>query len=313
MTPTTARELVSAATSRLAAAGVEGPRFDAELLLAWALDVSRPSLVASLGEHVVETDASRFEGAVVRRAAREPLAYISGMKGFREIELAVDRRVLIPRPETELLVEVVKAVRPSRILDVATGSGAVALALADELPGASVIATDSSPDALDVARSNASRLGLAERVVFIQADLLQSVGSGCGADIGTEADAGLDTGLDTRLDTGLDAIAANLPYVRSGEIEHLQPEIAFEPRGALDGGEDGLDLVRELVRQIREGGSLKPGGLVALEIGDDQGPATATILETAGFEAAEIHRDLTGRDRVVSARQPAQRPSGTDR
>lgn len=305
MTPTTARELISAATSRLAAAGVEGPRFDAELLLAWALDVSRPSLVASLGEHVVAADASRFEGAVVRRAAREPLAYIIGMKGFREIELAVDRRVLIPRPETELLVEVVKAARPGLILDVATGSGAVALALADELPGAAVIATDSSPDALDVARSNADRLGLTERVVFIQADLLQSAGSGRDAYIGIEAD--------TRLHAGLNAIAANLPYVRSGEIEHLQPEIAFEPRGALDGGADGLDLVRELVRQIREGGSLKPGGLVALEIGDDQGSATAMILETAGFEAAEIHRDLTGRDRVVSARQPAQRPSGTDR
>lgn len=277
---TTARELVAAAENRLAEAGVEGARFDAELLLAGLLGVSRPELAAALSTPADAATAAAYEDRVARRAAREPLAYITGVKGFRSIELAVDRRVLIPRPETELLVEVVAAARPSEVLDVATGSGAVALALANELPEASVLATDISEDALDVARANAERLGLAGRVSFAHADLL--------------------AGVEGRFD----ALAANLPYVRAGEIDGLQAEIAFEPRGALDGGEDGLDLVRALVAQARERGVLEPDGVIALEIGDDQGPATAAILSESGFASAEIHRDLAGRDRVVSAREP---------
>lgn len=276
----TARELVSAADSRLAAAGVEGSRFDAELLLAEVLGVSRPALIAALGEDVSAANAVRFEDFVARRAAREPLAYITGVKGFRGVELAVDERVLIPRPETELLVAVVKTGRPCGILEVATGSGAVALALAHELPDATIVATDVSKEALEVARANAARLGLDRNVSFVESDLLGGI------------------------DGAFDAVAANLPYVCSGEIDGLQPEIGYEPRAALDGGEDGLDLVRELARQARERGVLKPGGLIALEIGDDQGPATVGILERAGFTGAEIHTDLAGRDRVVSATKP---------
>lgn len=274
----TARELVAAAESRLAEAGVEGARFDAELLLADVLAVTRPTLVAALGEPVPPSAATRFEDHIARRAAREPLAYITGVKGFRGIELTVDRRVLIPRPETELLVAVVKTDRPCEVLDVATGSGAVALALAHELPDGTVVATDISAAALEVARANAERLGLDDRVSFIRSDLLAEV------------------------EGSFDAIAANLPYVRAGEIDELQPEIGFEPRGALDGGPDGLDFVRELARQVSERRALKAGGLFALEIGDDHGPATARILEEAGFAEVEIHRDLTDRDRVVSAR-----------
>jgi release factor glutamine methyltransferase len=229
-----------------------------------------------------------FESALGRRAAREPLAYITGEKGFRRIVLRVDRSVLIPRPETELLVDVVKDAAPARVLEVATGSGAVALALADELPSVSIMATDVSPEALEVAAGNARRLGLGDRARFLRADLLDGV------------------------EGRYDAIAANLPYVRAGEIDTLQPEIAFEPRGALDGGPDGLDLVRALVAQIAAGFAygevsrriLAPGGLVALEIGDDQGPATARILTDAGFEHVVIHQDLTGRDRVAAARAP---------
>lgn len=271
------RALTDDAEAALAAAGVDSPRLDAELLLAHALKVARPELVAGLAPPAGTGERRRFGELVARRASREPLAYITGTKGFRGIELAVDSRVLIPRPETELLVEVAKAARPGRALDVATGSGAVALALADELPGCEVLATDASADALAVASANAAALGLDGRVRFARHDLLDGV-----------------TGT-------FDVIAANLPYVAAGEIDALQPEISrFEPRVALDGGVDGLDLVRRLV--LHASRRLNPGGLLALEIGDAQAVETARILEDAGFTGAENHRDLAGRDRVVSAR-----------
>lgn len=271
------RALVDDAEAVLAEAGVETPRRDAELLLAHVLKLKRPELIAGFASPAGAPERRRFGELVVRRAAREPLAYITGTKGFRAIELFVDRRVLVPRPETELLVEVVKAARPSRILDVATGSGAVALALADELPECDVLATDSSTGALAVAAGNASALGLDGRVRFSRHDLLNGV------------------------DGSFDAIAANLPYVVASEIDTLQPEIScFEPRAALDGGADGLDLVRRLARAAPQ--RLKLGGLIALEIGDTQGAAAIRILQAAGFTGAEIHQDLAGRDRVVAAR-----------
>ncbi|MGH2906730.1 MAG: peptide chain release factor N(5)-glutamine methyltransferase, partial [Solirubrobacterales bacterium] len=212
------------AESQLASAGVETPRLDAELLLASAMDASRSEVVAGLAPDPSPEQLTRFEAAVERRAAREPLAYIVGSQGFRRIELDVDGRVLIPRPETELLVAVVKVGRPCGILDVATGSGAVALALADELPDATIVASDVSAEALAVARANAGRLGF--EIDFVESDLLASV------------------------DGVFDAIAANLPYVARGELAGLQPEITdYEPALALDGGEDGLDLVRALAPQ----------------------------------------------------------------
>lgn len=271
------RSLVADAAAALAAAGVESPRLDSELLLAQVLNVSRPELISGRAVAADAGERRRFGELVARRAAREPLAYITGRKGFRAIELAVDPRVLIPRPETELLVEVVSAQQPLNVLDVGTGSGAVALALADELPRCSVLATDSSDAALAVARANAASLGFEDRVRFARHDLLNAV------------------------EGAFDAIAANLPYVVSGEINALQPEISdFEPRTALDGGADGLDLVRRLAAQAPS--RLKPGRLIALEIGAAQGPATARILRDAGFVDAEIHQDLAGHDRVVSAR-----------
>lgn len=273
------RSLAADAAAALAAAGVDSPRFDSELLLAHVLNVSRPELIAGQAIAVSSGERRRFGELVARRAAREPLAYITGRKGFRMIELAVDERVLIPRPETELLVEIVRAQRPLSVLDVATGSGAVALALADELPQCTVLATDVSDEALAVARANAASLGFGDRVRFARHDLLDAV------------------------DGAFDAIAANLPYVASGEIDTLQPEISdFEPRAALDGGADGLDLVRRLAVQAPS--RLKPGKLIALEIGEAQGLATARILQEAGFVGAEIHQDLAGLDRVVSALAP---------
>lgn len=270
-----ARALIDRGAKRLAEAGIDTPRLDAELLLAAAAGASRSEVIAGLAS--VDGAEAAFEAMVDRRARREPLAYITGSQGFRRIELQVDSRVLIPRPETELLVAVIKRDRPCGILDVATGSGAVALALADELPDANVTASDISDDALDVARTNAAKLGL-ERVRFVHSDLL------------------------TAIDQTFDAIAANLPYVEAAEIDTLQVEVArFEPRLALDGGVDGLDLVRRLAAQAPD--RLKPGGVLALEIGLGQADRTAAILREYEFEEIEKHEDLTGIERVVSGRQ----------
>lgn len=272
----TARSLIDSGAARLAEAGVETPRLDAELLLADAAGASRSGVVAGLVE-IDPPAQERYGRMLERRSAREPLAYITGTQGFRRIELAVDKRVLIPRPETEVLVAVAKRDRPCGILDVATGSGAVALALADELPDATVTATDVSLGALELAAENAARLGLTH-VHFIESDLLSAVSG------------------------EFDAITANLPYVEAGELDELQPEVArFEPRLALDGGADGLDLVRRLAAQAQT--HLKPGALIALEIGLGQAQVTATILEGYGFIEIEQHRDLAGIERVVSARK----------
>lgn len=260
------------AIRRLEAAGVDTPRLDAELLLAEACGCTRGDVVAQTIEPTAEQLAD-FDSLIARRAAREPLAQITGRKGFRNIELAVDRRVLTPRPDTELLVAVAKVDRPCGILDVATGSGAVALALADEMPDATITAADISKDALDVARANAERLG--SKVTFIQSDLLDAV------------------------DGVFDIITANLPYVTTVELSTLQPEITeYEPRLALDGGIDGLDLVRRLAADAPA--QLRPGGMLALEIGAEQGSATAEILRANGFENVEVHKDLAGLDRVVT-------------
>ncbi len=167
------REALGAAVDGLVAAGVEDPRLDAELLLGEAMGCDRAALVADSGAEVPAGAARAFGELVRRRLRREPVAYILGRKGFRGIELAVDRRVLVPRPETELLVEVALGRAPTRVLDVGTGSGAIALAVADELPSCEVTATDTSSAALEVARANAEHLGLADRVTFAEGTLTE--------------------------------------------------------------------------------------------------------------------------------------------
>lgn len=271
-----ARALIDDATRRLESAGVDTPRLDAELLLAAAAGATRSEIIAGLLDPSPAA-ADTYAAWIDRRVKREPLAYITGTRGFRRIDLQVDPRVLIPRPETELLVAVIKRDRPCGILDVATGSGAVALALADELPDATITASDISADALEVARANAEALGT-KAIAFVKSDLLEQV------------------------EGSFDAIAANLPYVEAETIAGLQPEVAtYEPRLALDGGADGLDLVRRLATQAPA--ALKPGGLLALEIGAGQAAATETILEAAGFTDLESHKDLAGIERVVSGRK----------
>jgi release factor glutamine methyltransferase len=264
---TSVRDALDSAVIALEAAGCDTPRLDAELLLASALSVSRAALITSPSRELEPDEARAFMDLAARRRGREPVAYILGEKGFRRIVLAVDPRVLVPRPETEFVVEAALALpEGARVVDVGTGSGAIALALKEERPDLSLVATDVSADALDVARANATRLGL--EVEFLHGDLLQPL-----------------TG-------GVDAVLSNPPYVAAGD--RLPPEIGFEPREALYGGADGLDVIRRLVKEA-EGIPF-----VALEVGAGQAPAVAALL---GDRTVETVRDLAGHERVVVGRR----------
>ena len=222
MTGASVREALDAAVDGLRAAGVDEPRLDAELLLGEAMGCQRAALMADGGAEVPAPAARVFGELVRRRLRREPVAYILGRKGFRDLELMVDRRVLIPRPETELLVELAVELGPASVLDVGTGSGAIALAVADELPECKVTAIDTSPGALEVARGNAERLGLADRVRFLGGTLPE--------------------------DGGFDLVLANLPYVAERDWPSLQPEVTqWEPSEALLAGSGGLDAYRALI------------------------------------------------------------------
>jgi release factor glutamine methyltransferase len=255
----------------LAAASVDTPRLDAELLLAEAMGVDRARLVLESDSSLAPGVLEAFEALILRRVAREPVAYILGRRDFRWLTLTVDRRVLIPRPETELLVEVgVSLPYGFRVVDVGTGSGAVALALKDERPDLEVVGIDLNKSAVAVAQANASRLGLPAG--FVVGDLLE----------GTEGQ--------------FDAVLANLPYVADGAS--LAPDISqWEPADALFGGEDGLDLIRRLVLQLSD------VSVVALEIGFDQGDAVAELLRSVGFTSVERLRDYAWHERVVVGRR----------
>lgn len=250
-----------------ALSGSQTPLLDAELLLGAALGVDRARLVLDAREPLDPAALARFWSLVERRRASEPVAYILGRREFRRITLAVDPRVLIPRPETELLVEAALGLRSgARVVDVGTGSGAVALALADERPDLDVVGVDVSADALEVARSNAARLGLG--VSFVAADLLNGVSG------------------------PWDAVLANLPYVERSAS--LPPDVVgYEPAAALFAGEDGLAVLRRLIAML--------DGIpfVALEVGEGQAPAVSGLLTAAGFTAVERRRDLAGIERVV--------------
>jgi release factor glutamine methyltransferase len=274
------REALGAAVDGLTAAGVEDPRLDAEVMLAAAIGVERAALIADPDAGVPAPAARSFGEMVRRRLRREPVAYILGSRGFRRLELAVDGRVLIPRPETELLVEVALERQPVRLLDLGTGSGAVALAVADELPGTAVTATDTSAGALEVARANAELLGLADRVRFVNGSLPE--------------------------DGEFDLILANLPYVAERDWPSLQSEVTqWEPREALLAGPDGLDAYRTLIPECVR--LLSPAGLqatnaaaaLAVEVGEGQASAVGDLMRAAGFGAVETRRDLAGIDRVV--------------
>ena len=277
MPASSVKDALSAATDGLRAVGVEDPRLDAEVMLAEATGRDRAMLVASPEAEVAPAAARLFGEMVRRRLRREPVAYIVGRKGFRHLDIAVDRRVLIPRPETELLVEIALERAPATLLDVGTGSGAIALAVAAELPGCAVTATDTSARALEAAAANAERLGLADRVRFLPGSVPE----------GEE----------------FDLVLANLPYVAQRDWGSLQPEVTeWEPREALLAGPDGLDAYRAL---LDERGSplgrigTQTSAALALEVGEGQADAVAALLREAGFARTRSRRDLAGIERVV--------------
>jgi release factor glutamine methyltransferase len=275
---TSVGDALDGAITAIAAAGCETPRLDAELLLADVLDVPRERLLIDRDLVVAGTAVRAFQDAIRRRAVeREPVAYIVGKRHFRELELEVDARVLVPRPESELLVEWALALAPgARVLDVGTGSGAIALALKHERPDLQVLAGDASAAALEVARANAQRLAL--DVGFVEADLL---------------DGAPDE---------LDAVVANLPYVATADRATLAPEITrHEPPAALFAGADGLDAIGALVAQLATRERIRAA---ALEIGVGQAPAVAAMLHSAGFANVECIRDLAGIERVVAGERP---------
>jgi release factor glutamine methyltransferase len=271
---TSIRDALDSAVIALTAAGCDTPRLDAELLLAAAMGVDRAALIADPGRPVEPDAARRFMEYAARRREREQVAYTLGSKGFRSLELAVDPRVLIPRPETEHLVEAVLDLREgARVCDVGTGSGAIALALKRERPDLEVVGTDASEEALEVARANARRLGL--DVAFHHGDLLAGVGD------------------------RLDAIVSNPPYVEDGA--ELVPDIVrFEPALALRAGPDGLDVIRKLLPAA----GATEARTVALEIGAGQARPVAALMREAGFPEVAVSRDLAGIERVLVGRRP---------
>jgi len=261
----TARDALDAATTALEAAGCMSPRLDAELLIADALGVGREQLFLDPDMEIPPAAARTIAEHVRRRNEREPVAYILGKKGFRNIELKIDERALVPRPESELLVEAALALpQGARVHDVGTGTGAIALALLDERPDLHVTASEVSPEAADLARENAELLGLPLEV---------------------EVADGLPPGE-------YDLVIANLPYVRDDRWDVLMPEInRYEPRVALTGGADGLDHIRELVA------ALPSGTRVALEHADDQAEAIRDMLDDA-----VSYPDLADWDRITVGR-----------
>jgi release factor glutamine methyltransferase len=272
---------LAAAIDTLARAGVVTPRADAEWLLAGLLGIGRATLALGLDARLDPETAARFEAAVRRRARREPLQQILGWEAFRGLRVCVTPDVLVPRPETEMLVEWALELvpRPRLAVDVGTGSGCIACAIAVERPSARVVAVDRSAAAAAVARANVEALGVAGRVRVVVADLLSPVG-----------------------DAQADLVIANLPYVPTAVIAALSPEVArHEPRVAIDGGPDGLAELRRLVAAAPS--RLQRGGRLVVETaGGTQTPEVTLLMRTAGFTDVATRRDLPGVERFVAGR-----------
>ena len=267
-------EVLSSSSEYLARKGIDTPRLDAELILAHAFGMPRLELYTSFDRPLTEAELSVARPLVERRGRREPLAYVLGDWGFRRLVLLTDARALVPRPETEIVVEralaAIAAIPAPRVADVGTGTGAIALAIADEHPGAVVTATDVSPDALALARENAERLGV--ELELVETHLLDGLAG------------------------PFDLVVSNPPYVGADEIDALQAEVRdWEPRLALVG-----DLATEVARAASE--RLEPGGMLVLEAHADRALLLADQLEELGYSGATVTRDLAGRDRVVEAR-----------
>ncbi|HEY7177858.1 MAG TPA: peptide chain release factor N(5)-glutamine methyltransferase [Gaiella sp.] len=274
----TVADVVRRTAQRLDAEGIVMARLDAELLVAHVLGLSRSALAVERNRDVTVAERERVAALAARRAAREPLQYVVGEWGFRRLTLTVDDRALIPRPETETVVErclaLLEGLDAPRVLDVGTGSGAIALAIADEHPGARVTGVDVSVEALSLARENSARTGVA--VELLPADLL--------------------TGLPG---SDWDLVVSNPPYVRHEEAPTLAPEVVgWEPHVALFDGGHTEALAREAAAALR------PGGAIVLETFDERATAVAGLLARSGFVDVCVTRDLAGRDRVVEGRLP---------
>jgi release factor glutamine methyltransferase len=277
----TVLEIIKKTTDFFAGKGIESPRLNAELLIGHALGKKRMQLYMEFERPLAEPELEKIRPFVRRRAQHEPLQYIVGETEFYGLRLKVDRRGLIPRPETEQLVELVingsKSSASARILDLGTGSGAIALALAQVIPTATLVAVDRSADALALARENGGSLGLESRVSFLQSDWF--------AAIPTEA---------------FDVVVSNPPYLTETETAQTLPEVrGFEPPGALTSADDGLADLKRIIAGAPA--YLRPGGLLALETGIAQHERLLGLMQAAGFERCESRQDLAGRDRFVLA------------
>jgi release factor glutamine methyltransferase len=275
----TIREVLRQAAAELERAGCPSPRVDAEHLLAHALDRPRTALYLDLDAPVAAPVEQHFRDLVARRARREPLAYVLGEWGFRRLTLRVDRRVLIPRPETEVVVErcleLLAGLDEPEVLDVGVGSGAIALAIADEHPSALVTGFDSSAGALEVAQANLAAAGLDGRVRLVAHDLRGGFGA-----------------------ARFDLVVSNPPYVGAHEIESLEPEVRdWEPRDALV----GPGATEGIARGAHE--ALRVGGWLVLEVADGKSGEVAALLRELRFEGVSIDSDLAGRERIVSGRR----------
>lgn len=274
------------ATTLLESSGVESPRLDAECLLAFLLGRDRLHLYAAAEERMPPPVFEVYRALLGRRQAREPLAYLTRTKEFWSLSFAVTPAVLIPRPETETLVETALArlgeLQAPVIADIGTGSGAIAVAVAKALPDSRLYATEILSRALDVARENAARHGVLERITFVHGDLVEPL-------------------LCLGLAHHCDLMVSNPPYVATRELAGLPAEVRYEPREALDGGADGLDVHRQLINGAST--LLRPGGWLALEMAPGQGPSLSRLLQEQGaFGDIEVTPDLSGRERVIVAR-----------
>ena len=280
----TVLEIIKRSTDFLQKHGVESPRLNAELLTGHALGLKRMQLYLQFERPLTEPELALIRPLVKRRSEREPLQYILGTAEFAGLTLKVDRRALIPRPETELLVELITqrgAETPARILDLGTGTGALALALATHYPAAAVTAVDASAEALALATENRDKIGLGERVRLVQSDWFSALPTG----------------------EKFELIVSNPPYLSDRETDETTPEVkGFEPRAALSAGPDGAEDLVAIIQAARSW--LVPGGWLALETGIAQHGRLRALLTETGYTDVESRQDLTNRDRFLLARAP---------
>jgi release factor glutamine methyltransferase len=301
----TIRETLARGTTLLKEHRIESPGLDAALLLAETLHTRREKLIQRGPDPLPEAECRHFFQLIDRRRSGECTAYILGRKEFRGLDFLVNPAVLVPRPDTETLVEAALeklATAPSSsLLDLCTGSGAVAISLKHECPGLEVFASDLSPQALETARINAARLLGTELLLGTEPE---STGPGCGQgrQHGDPVPAltFILSDLFDRIPRRFHLITANPPYIRTGDMEELPPEVQGEPRLALDGGEDGLDIIRAIISQAPD--HLFPGGLLLLEVDPRQMSLVTLLLKHQGFMDIQTHRDLSGAERVAAGR-----------